>query len=257
MYVESVRRVALTAAALALVVLVVTSGSLAAVSTSVGTETGDDATAQTTQIRSCTTITEPGRYVLVTDIENATETCIEIKADSVTFSGAGHAIDAADARFARHTGIRVTDAADVVVRNVTVSDWGFAGVYLRGVSESQVLNVTATDGRFGITVRSSRRVEVAGSNATNNSAAGIDVSTTRESGVVDNVVADNRVGVSLTTGSNENRVVGNAIRNNELGLVLSNSDNNLVANNTFCGNGEAILRLEQPRANEFEDNRFC
>lgn len=249
MHVESVRRIALTGAALALVALVVTSAS-------VGTAVGAT-TAQATEIRSCTTITEPGRYVLATDIENATETCIEIKADGVTFVGAGHEIDAADARFARHTGIRVTDAKDVVVRNVTVSDWGFAGVYLRGVAETQVLNVTATGGRFGITVRSSRRVEVADSNATNNSAAGIDVSTTRNAGVVDNVVANNRVGISITTGSNENRIVGNAIRGNELGLVLSNSGNNLVADNAFCGNREAILRLEQPRANEFENNQNC
>lgn len=210
-----------------------------------------------TEIRSCTTITESGEYVLVADIENASETCIEIKTDGVIFHGAGHLLDGSDSRFARHTGIRVTNAENVVVTNVTLTDWGFAGVYLRGVAETRVRNVTASDSEFGITVRSSRQVRVAESNATNNSDAGIDISTTRESVVADNTVADNQAGISLTTGSNENRVVRNVIRDNKIGVAVSNSNNNVISNNLFCGNQEAIVRLERPRGNEFDDNRVC
>lgn len=221
---------------------------------------GDTAAGQAedaTEVGSCTTITEPGEYVLVSDVENASETCIEIEADDVTFDGAGHVIDGSERRFARHTGIRVTDAEDVVVRDVTLTDWGFAGLYLRGVADARVRNVTATDSEFGITVRSSRAVRVEASTATNHSDAGIDLSTTRDSVVADSVVADNQADISLTTASVRNRVVRNAIRDNELGVVLSNADNNVVSDNVLCGNREAFLRPERPKGNTFEDNRAC
>ena len=256
MRVESVRWAALSAAALVLVALV--AGPSVVVASSVGTPVGDAVTTQTTEIRSCTTITEPGRYVLATDIENATETCIEIRADGVTFSGAGHVIDGSDSQLARRIGIRVTDAEDVLVRNVTLSDWGFAGVYLRGVTENRIRNVTAIDNRFGITVRSSEQLRIADSNATNNSAAGIDVSATRKAVVAGNVVANNRVGISLTTTSRRNRIVRNVIRGNELGLVVSNANNNVVTTNAFCGNRNAIVALEDPSHNLIENNdREC
>lgn len=245
--------------ALAAVSLLVASG-VAGATPAVAPSATDAATRQAdgaTEVRSCTTITEPGEYVLVADVENASETCIEIEADRVRFRGAGHTLDGSDSRFARHTGIRATGASDVVVSNVTLTDWGYAGVYLRGVTESRVRNVTANDSDFGITVRSSREVRIAESNATNNSDAGIDVSTTRESVVVDNVVADNQVGISLTTGSRANRVVGNVIRDNRLGVAVSNSNNNVISDNAFCGNRRAIVRPEQPRGNAFEDNRAC
>lgn len=210
-----------------------------------------------TELSSCTTITEPGRYVLTADIENATQTCIEITADDVVFDGAGHRIAASPSRFARHTGIRVTNAEDVTVTNVTLADWGFAGVYVRGASGGRIDNVTVADSRFGVTVRSSSDVTVVGVNATDNAAAGIDVSTTQDSLVAESTVADNRVGISLTTTSSRNRIVRNAIRDNEIGVVVSNADGNEVVNNTFCRNQQAVLRLERPTGNLFADNSYC
>lgn len=262
---ESTRRVALGSVAVGLIAVVVASASVGAVVVVAGPAAPQSSsavrqateTAQAAEIDACTTITEPGRYVVTADVENATETCIEIKADDVVLDGAGHVVDAASSRFARHTGVRVTGAEDVVVTNLTLTDWGFAGVYFRGVSGSAVRNVTASDSRFGVTVRSSSEVRVVGVNATNNTAAGIDVSTTRDSVVADSRLADNRVGVSITTTSSRNRVVRNVVRNNRLGVVVSNSDDNVITENAFCGNRRAFVTLEQSRGIVFEDNRAC
>lgn len=259
MRVEPVRRAGSASIAVLVVALVVSSASAGAAAAGAtppiaGHQTE---TAQATEIDSCTTIGQSGRYVLTADIENATQTCIEITADDVFLDGAGHAIAGMDARFARHTGVRATAAEGVTVTNLTLTDWGFAGVYLRGVTDAQVRNVTATGSRFGVTVRSADGVRVVGVNATNNSAAGVDVSTTNDAVVADGTLADNRVGVSITTTSTDNRVVRNVVRNNRVGVVISNSDDNAVADNAFCGNREAFLVLERSRGNAFEDNRAC
>lgn len=79
-----------------------------------------------TSIDSCTTIDEPGTYVLTSKIENGgktaiSEACIEITADNVTFDGGGHLIDG---RGVSHTkGIAVRNAEDVTIRDVEVDDW--------------------------------------------------------------------------------------------------------------------------------------
>lgn len=93
------------------------------------------ATAQTT-VDSCTTITESGTYALTADIENAGDTaisqsCIEIRADDVTFDGNGHTIAG---RGESHTNAVAVSAADgVEVRNVEVHDW-HAGVVAENAS---------------------------------------------------------------------------------------------------------------------------
>jgi hypothetical protein len=83
------------------------------------------ASAQTT-VDSCTTITESGIYLLTADVENAGDTaisqsCVEIRADDVTFDGGGHALEG---RGESHTaGIAVLGADGVEIRHVETRDW--------------------------------------------------------------------------------------------------------------------------------------
>jgi len=81
--------------------------------------------AQTT-VDSCTTITESGTYLLTADVENAGDTaisqsCVEIRADDVTFDGGGHALEG---RGESHTtGIAVVGADGVEIRHAEARDW--------------------------------------------------------------------------------------------------------------------------------------
>lgn len=171
--------------------LAVGAGGVPTTATSVGAATATDAAP--TEINSCTTIDEPGTYVLTTDIENAGETaisqpCMRITADNVTFDGGGHTIDG---RGESHTkGVAVADAEGVTVTNVSVNDW-HAGVLVTGGSAT-VRNVETFSNAYGI------RLE----NATGG--------TVENSTISDNLVGVSAIGVNVSLSNNE--FSGNEIR---------------------------------------------
>lgn len=116
--------------------------------------------ATATPIDACTVVTEPGRYVLTSDVRNAeVETCIEIRADDVTLDGAGHAIDGG--RLGQATvGISVgPGSANVSVRNLTVSRWA-SGVRYEGATGGEISGVRARFDAEGIHIADSRGVVV-------------------------------------------------------------------------------------------------
>ncbi|UPV76514.1 right-handed parallel beta-helix repeat-containing protein (plasmid) [Halorussus limi] len=149
-------------------------------------------------VDSCTTIDEPGTYVLSKKIENGGKTaiskaCIEITADGVTFDGNGHLIDG---RGVSHTkGIAVVDAKDVTIRNVAVDDW-HSGILVTGGSAT-VRNVKSYSNAYGV------RVEDADGATIENS-----------------TITDNLVGVS-TTGADVN-LSGNDISDNDIRIQREN-----------------------------------
>lgn len=104
-----------------------------------------------TGIDSCTTIDEPGEYVLTKDIEKGGKTaiskaCITITADDVTFDGGDHRIDG---RGVSHTkGVHVRDAEEVTVENVEVADW-HSGLLVTGGSAT-IRNVTTFSNAYGV-----------------------------------------------------------------------------------------------------------
>jgi nitrous oxidase accessory protein NosD len=134
---------------------------------STGAEKPNDA-AQT-EIDSCTTIDEPGNYVLTTEIENGGKTpiskaCIEITADDVTLDGGGHLIDG---RGESHTkGIAVIDAEGVAIENVEVDDW-HSGIL---VSESSVTvrDVRTFSNAYGLRLENATDVSVENSTVEEN-----------------------------------------------------------------------------------------
>ncbi|WP_276302355.1 right-handed parallel beta-helix repeat-containing protein [Halorussus lipolyticus] len=122
-----------------------------------------------TGIDSCTTIDEPGEYVLTTDIENGGKTaiskaCITITADDVTFDGGDHRIDG---RGVSHTkGVHVRDAEEVTVENVEVDDW-HSGLLVTGGSAT-IRNVTTFSNAYGVRLERATDVRITDSIVTNN-----------------------------------------------------------------------------------------
>jgi parallel beta-helix repeat protein len=122
-----------------------------------------------TSIDSCTTIDQPGTYVLTAEIENAgntaiSQSCIEITADDVTLDGGGHLIDG---RGESHTnGIAVLGAEGVTVENVEVDDW-HAGIF---VSEGSVTvrDVRTFSNAYGLRLENSTGATVENSTVEEN-----------------------------------------------------------------------------------------
>lgn len=115
-----------------------------------------DASAGPTVVDSCTTIDEPGRYVLSSDLDVGRHAdCIVVRADDVVLDGRGHRLDGpgvtevqpdpADPSYAElvppPTGVLVT-GDDVAVTRLALSGWAPA-VAVRG-GDAAVTNVTAT-----------------------------------------------------------------------------------------------------------------
>ena len=156
----------------------------------------DDAT----RIDSCTTISEPGAYVLTTDLKDnkktrLSESCIRIVADDVIFSGGGHVVDGkgiSDTRGVTANGTNVT------VVNVVVSDWN-RGVYFRNVSDGEVRNVTASGNAYGI-----------------------DLDGTSGVAVVNNDVSSNLIGIDLTRSNEDVDLRGNDADGNHVADVYRN-----------------------------------
>lgn len=143
-------------------------------------ETQQDAT----EIDSCTTITDPGRYVLTDDIQDTdADTCIDIRASDVVLDGNGSTIDSNltesdfegfqeevetngtfpwEDRWAR-IGIAVTGPeapSNVTVQNVEVSEW-FFGIYAANrTAQVSVQNVTSRNNADGISFYNAEDVTV-------------------------------------------------------------------------------------------------
>jgi parallel beta-helix repeat protein len=156
-------------------------------------------------VDSCTTIDEPGTYVLVSDIDNGggtaiSQACVEITAADVTFDGNGHTIDG---RGVSHTkGVAVVNAANVTVTNVEVTDW-HSGVLVENGSAT-VRGVHTVSNAYGV------RLENAS-----------------ESTVADNVVESNLVGIY----ADGERVTldGNDLSDNEVPVTQSETSEGRLA----------------------------
>lgn len=102
------------------------------------------------QLEECTTIQEPGEYVLGANLTQETaDTCLDIQSDDVSLDGQGHYVtDGGDGS----AGVRVEGVENVDVHDLTVSGWESldAGVYVRESSNITVESVGAVDGTFGI-----------------------------------------------------------------------------------------------------------
>ena len=157
--------------AVAVLVVAAVAGGAAMVGSTQGQSNGP------TEIKTCTTISEPGRYVLTQDIRNGggdggfayiSETCIQIASDNVVFDGQGHTIDGFGISDTTAVGTKEGGHyTDVTVRNVHITDWN-RGVYLGNTEGATVRNVNASGNSFGIFVEHARDTTVRATTATHN-----------------------------------------------------------------------------------------
>jgi parallel beta-helix repeat protein len=195
---------------------------------------------ETTEIDSCTTITESGTYLLTEDIENSEAgTCISIETSDVTLDGNGHTIDGTDAN--RTDGIRALFVDRVTVRNVTVSDWTTGIEYQSDADDGTVTDVTATSNFLGIGINEASNVTVTDSTAVDNEGIGVSFFVSAENTVTDTVASNNGgPGFSFAdSGSNTLRNV-TATDNDGAGFVFEESAGNTVTNVVATGNQQGF-----------------
>lgn len=146
-----------------------------------------------TELDGCTTIDEPGRYVLSGDVtEGSGDVCLDIQSDDVVLDGDG-AVVAGNAS-AESVGISVgTDdgVSNVTVSNVTVRDWS-TGVRWTNVSDATLTDSTVTDNAGdGVVVNDSTDSTLTNNTVTDNGDDGIDVTDVEGLVVADNTLSGN------------------------------------------------------------------
>lgn len=199
-------------ASLAVIGLLVVTGVGAA---SLGGPTADLAAPELMKeewITTCTTITDPGRYMLVADIRNdrqthLSESCIRIASDDVILDGAGHTVDGRG--ISGTIGVAVTseqELTNVTVSRLTVSDWDW-GIYYAGVSGGAVRNVTARHNGAGVSMEETQRVTIR-----------------------DSEISENGLGVFVYNGS-ENTIRGSNITANIQNLACDGPSTEVCRNN--------------------------
>lgn len=211
-------------------------------------------------IDSCTTITEPGRYVLTADVtDSEVDTCIIIRSDDVVLTGRNHRIDGVG-RFgtAGLVARSNTDRAleNVTVRNVTVTDWD-DGIRYISVVDGAVAGTTVANNRVGLSLLDARDNRLAGNVARSNRLRGISLfESSANNTVVNNTATDNALfGIHLVeAGVRNNTLVANTAANNEFGIVLVGAHDNAVIANRADGNRIAGIWLSAARDNRLAEN---
>lgn len=148
---------------------------------------------QATPVDTCTTIDEPGEYVLTADIADnkgtrLSQSCFLVTADDVVLDGQGHLVDGRG--ISDSTGVTVEGASRVTVLNLRLSDWN-RGLHYRDVVGGTVRGVVAK-----------------------RNARGIDLDGSSDVVLADNQVARNLIGVDLARENRNVSLDGNVVRGN-------------------------------------------
>lgn len=210
--------------------------------------------AAATPVDSCTTITEPGRYELTTDLEGTdAAVCIDVRASNVAFDGNGHTIDGSLVGSAVERpgpGTRVGVGIDagrsgqlsnVTVSNVTVTDF-YHGILAETVSGGTVRNVTATGNGGGVVLDDATGVTVADSTVSENVVFGVLADSRAVASAADTRVENSTlegngvVGVALVS-QNGSTVADNEVGGSEVGILAFRGTNLTVADNRVVDSG--------------------
>lgn len=212
-----------------------------------------------TTIDSCTTIDEPGEYVLGADVtDSETGTCIRVRSDDVVLDGAGHTIDGVGAFGTAGVVVEPREngpLSNVTVRNVIVTDWDDGIRYVR-VDDGAVAGTTTADNRVGLSLLNARNNTLADNLARSNRLRGIALfEESANNTLANNTARGNGFGIYLVEpGARNNTLVGNAASGNEFGIVLVDAHDNALADNTANENRIAGIWLTAARNNTLARN---
>lgn len=221
--------------------------------------------AEPTEIASCTTITEPGTYVLAEDLRSDDRpSCIRIEADDVVFDGGGHVLDGGtpeveiggfvdrtfqdeepsptDERW-RRAGVVAAEVSNVTVRNLEATGW-LVGISLVDVRDGEVGDVTARENGFGVVLAGGENGSVEEATTPSNAGAGIFLLDSRDGSVGESEASDNDlVGVYLfrTVNATVERTTAN--HNDVAGVLFERATRGAVRGGVAEANGIAGIYL--------------
>ncbi|WP_129113090.1 NosD domain-containing protein [Halegenticoccus tardaugens] len=120
-----------------------------------------------------TTISQPGEYVLATDLTgspgtNLSESCIRIESSDVVLDGRGRMVGGGGISGTK--GVTVASSStltNVTVKNLTVFRWN-RGIYLKNVTDATIRNVTARENAHGIYLENAVDNAIVGNTLSNN-----------------------------------------------------------------------------------------
>ncbi len=232
--------------AIGLTLLVVTS-----VLAGIGTFPVQSAQAAPTQVSSCTTITQPGTYVLTEDIlQSGNDTCIEIDADDVDFDGDGHLITGEQVAGIpegrpRTNAVAADNQTNVTVHNVEIGEWWYYGVHYTNVDDGTVRDATITGTNNGVEFDANDDGTVSNVTIRVGLLSGVVLDETTDTIVSDvHSIKNNKRGIRLFDSDNNTLRDVTANRNSGLsggGVHLFRSNNNSLSNVTVRKNANGIL----------------
>lgn len=217
-------------------------------------------TAEVTEIDSCTTITEPGRYELSRDLVDREEaTCFTVRSSDVVLDGAGHRIDGTGA-FGT-AGVVVSPGERGSLSNVTVRDLGVSGwddgIRYVDVTGGRIVSTTTSENRVGVSLLNARGVTLVDNVARSNRIRGISLFEESTNNTLRNNTArgNDLFGVHLVEpGVRNNTLVRNTASGNEYGVVLVGADDNVLTGNEANGNRIAGIWLSTSSGNDVSRN---
>lgn len=190
-----------------------------------------------------TTITDPGRYEIASDItSDTTDAIIRIQASDVVLDGRGHTLRGTGEHAAGGSPVGViteADARNVVVRHVAATGlfFGFSAVGPEGRFEA----VAAAGNRGGVLINHSvHRTTITDSIIAHNTHGGIAAVSSDAHVIVRNLVASNGSnGITLRQGCSECTIAENVVQHNgERGLTAwEGGDGHVVVDNVVAANG--------------------
>jgi PGF-pre-PGF domain-containing protein/PGF-CTERM protein len=190
-----------------------------------------------TPISSCTNINSPGYYNLTSDLNGNYDNqayCIGIFASDVVLEGNGHSLITGSG-----VGIYVYGVSNVTIKNVTVEDYVY-GVYLYSSSNSNVTNVTVSGNSwYGIYLSSSNNNNITDVTASNNG-IGILVQFSSYNSIANVTASSNGDGIYLYSSSNSNVTNVTASSNSYYGIRLYSSSYNRITDVTASNNEDGI-----------------
>ncbi|VVB85629.1 Periplasmic copper-binding protein (NosD) [uncultured archaeon] len=191
-----------------------------------------------TEIDSCTTISEPGYYLLNKSIMKNSD-CIYINSSNIIFDGAGYSINGVSSNF---YGVFVYNSSkvltNVTVKNLNVRDSNY-GIYYKNVQNASIIDNNASENINGIYLDDSRNISLINNIASNNHqkgiysyCKGINLDYSRNIILINNTASNNvEKGIYLYNSFNSTLLYNIAL-NNPIGIKLEGLDNELKGSAT-------------------------
>lgn len=214
-----------------------------------GTDTLTDSSTPT-EITECTTIDDPGHYVLAENLTMTAEVspCILINASDVVLDGDGHSIEAESRSYDSEIAISnykddtyLRGDLDQVYSNITVKSVHFRnvdrGVSFKNVNESTVRDSTikVNNTRWGIKYKQSSNVRIT-NNTINDGSNGIGVDNSDNVVITNNIIHETRISGIASSSSNvtiaQNTITATGMAISTIGRNITVQDN-LIRNNDY------------------------